>query len=84
MSGSCGELGNWSDKNAVMMMRQGDFWLLELSPDVAHESIQYKYGICEKASGRLLFYEQGNMIDVKKHKSFGNFLFNEKHIQRFC
>lgn len=60
VSGSCGELGNWSDKNAVMMMRQGDFWLLELSPDVAHESIQYKYGICEKASGKLLFYEQGD------------------------
>ena len=31
-----------------------------------------------------IFYEQGNMIDVKKHKPFGNFLFNEKHIQRFC
>jgi hypothetical protein len=27
-----------------------------------------------------IFYEQGNMIDVKKHKSFGNFLFNEKHM----
>lgn len=30
-----------------------------------------------------IFYEQGNMIDVKKHKSFGNFLFNKSTYSAF-
>ncbi|MGC3978614.1 MAG: 4-alpha-glucanotransferase [Paludibacteraceae bacterium] len=57
--GNCPELGDWSVNNAMLMQKEGDFWITKLDLSKVNYEVNYKYGIFDAASGHFLYFEQG-------------------------
>ncbi|MEY4702734.1 MAG: hypothetical protein RIR96_631, partial [Bacteroidota bacterium] len=66
--GSSKELHFWDVKRPLMLEQDGNRWHLEMQFDTTG-TIQYKYVICDDASGELIAFEKGNnrIIDLNSH-----------------
>ncbi len=57
--GSCGELGEWSVAEPLLMVKDGDNWTIKIDLSKRTTDVNYKYGVYDADEKRFMFFEQG-------------------------
>ncbi|MGZ8553626.1 MAG: 4-alpha-glucanotransferase [Chitinophagaceae bacterium] len=60
LSGSDDALGNWLEKNSILLSKEGDWWTVNVDMSESSFPVAYKYAVFNTKENKLIRYESGD------------------------